>query len=144
MDNDVVKNICWGLLGGWILFVYLAAIGVLYGITIIGAKKAYMCFKFAVFSLAPYGKNVLTNYGSHKFGNTFWLITTGWQISIVCVVISALWYLTYYGRYLSSRWFHLAQFVVAPFGSVIKNTSLLNPTQTLVAQVTDNYFDISK
>lgn len=141
---DTVKNICWGIMGGFVTFIYFIVVGIIYGVTIIGIKKAWACFRFALFTLAPFGKNVYTNYGSHKFGNSFWIVTTGWQISFFCMVAAGIAYLTYYGRFLGARWFHLAQFVIAPFGSTIKTASLLSGESAIVGIRDENFFDITK
>lgn len=136
-NGDQAKNISWGILGGWVSFVYFVAIGIVYGITIIGVKKAYACFRFALFTLAPFGKNVATDIGSHKFGNAFWIVTTGWQISLYCVLAAALWYATYFGRYLGAKWLHLAQFVIAPFGAKIRKNDLLSGDDTAFVELRD-------
>lgn len=134
---NTVKNICWGLAGGIVTFVYFCFIGIVYGISIIGYKKAYACFKFAVYSLAPYGKNVASDYLSHKFGNTFWVITTGWQISFYCLILSAIFYASFFGRYLGAKWFHFAQFVLAPFGAKIRKTDLLSGNDSALVGLRD-------
>lgn len=132
-----IKNIVWGILGGYVVFLYFVIIGVAYCLTVIGVKKGYACFKFAVFSLAPFGKNAAADFLSHKAGNTFFTITTGWQISLYCLLTAGLWYATYFGRYLGNKWFHLAQFVLMPFGAKIMPTDLLNYTESGVVSKRD-------
>lgn len=130
-----IKNISFGLSGGWLLCLYFTFTAIVYALTIIGVKKAYALLKCASFCLSPYGKNVYTDFGSHKFGNTFWAITTGWQAAFICILFAGFWYLTIIGAYLGSRYFHLAQYAVAPFGAKCFPTTLLSGNETAVARV---------
>lgn len=135
MYMNKIKNIAFGLAGGWFLFFNIMAWAAVYAVTIIGIKKAYTLIKCAVFCLAPYGKNVYTDFASHKFGNTFWAFTTGWQVSLVCLVFAALWYATFVGAYIGQRFFHLAQYAVAPFGAKVYPVSLLSGEESAVVKL---------
>lgn len=130
-----VKNIAFGLSGGWFICLYFTFMAIIYALSIIGIKKSYALLKCAAFCLAPYGKNVYTHFGSHKFGNTFWAVTTGWQASFICVVFAGLWYATILGAYLGARFFHLAQYAVAPFGAKCYPTYLLTGGETAVVRL---------
>ena len=134
-----VKNIAFGLSGGWFLCLYFTSLAIVYALTIIGAKKAYALLKCAAFCLMPFGKNAYTDFMSHKFGNTFWAVTTGWQAAFVCLVFSAFWYATVFGAYLGSRYFHLAQYCVSPFGTKCYPTKLLTGGETAVARLREEH-----
>lgn len=129
------RNILFGLSGGWFIFLNFTAWAIVYALTIIGIKKAYALLKCAVFCLAPYGKNVYIDFGSHKIGNTFWAVTLGWQVAFVCLLFSAFWYATVLGAYLGQRYFHLAQFAVAPFGAKFYPTALLTGGETAIVRL---------
>lgn len=130
-----LKNIAFGLSGGWFVFLNLTAWAIVYVVSIVGVKKAYALLKCASFCLAPYGKNVYADYFSHKIGNTFWAFTTGWQVALVCILFSAFWYVTVFGAYLGQRYFHLAQYAVAPFGAKTHDTELLTGEESAVVRL---------
>ena len=133
-----IKNIAFGLSGGWFICLNLTAWAIVYALSIIGIKKAYALLKCAAYCLAPYGKNAYVNFLSHKFGNTFWAVTLGWQVAFVCLVFSALWYATVAGAYLGQRFFHLAQYAIAPFGARLVPVSLLGGGETAIAHLRTN------
>ncbi len=120
-----IKNVVWLLLGGYIMFIYFVIVGTAYVITIIGAKKGYACYKLAVFAVMPFGVNVAVDFWSHKIGNPFFALTTGWQASVVCLVFGAIMQVSYVGRYLANRWFHLSQYALMPFGAKVQRISRL-------------------
>lgn len=129
------KNIIFGLSGGWFIFIYFTLMAFFYALSIIGIKKAYGLLKCASFCIAPFGKNAYTDFGAHKFGNTFWAFTTGWQVAFICLVFSGFWYLTFFGAYLGQRYFHLAQYAVTPFGAKFSPTSLLAGDETAIVRL---------
>ena len=130
-----VKNIAFGIGGGWFIAVYFTSGAIVYALTIVGIKKAYALLKCAAFCFAPFGKNAYTDFMSHKFGNAFWAVTTGWQAALICVIFAAVWYATFFGAYLGSRFFHLAQYAICPFGTKCFPTDLLTGDETAFARV---------
>ena len=130
-----VKNVAFGLSGGWLLCLYFMATAVVYAISIVGVKKAYALLKCASFCLAPYGKNAYTDFASHKIGNAMWAATVGWQAALICMIFAAAWSITVAGLYLGVRYFHLAQYAIAPFGAKCYPVSLLTGGEKAVPQL---------
>lgn len=83
----------------------------------------------------PFGKNAYTDFMSHKLGNSLWAVTLGWQAALLCLVFSAFWYATVLGAYLGSRYFHLAQYAISPFGTKCYPTDLLGGDESAVAKL---------
>lgn len=121
----IIKNIAFGLSGGWLLAIYFTAAAILYALTIVGVKKAYALCKCASFCLLPYGRNVYTDFMSHKLGNILWACTIGWQAALLSMLFACIWYATILGAYLGNRYVHLAQYAVAPFGAKCYPVALL-------------------
>ena len=53
-----IGNILWMLLGGILISIYYALVGLLFCITIIGIPFGLQHFKMALLALAPFGKNI--------------------------------------------------------------------------------------
>lgn len=131
----IVKNIAFGLGGGFVICLYFTSMAIVYALSIVGIKKAYALLKCASFCIMPYGKNVYTDFMSHKFGNAMWAATTGWEAALICVVFAAFWYATVLGAYIGSRFFHLAQYTIAPFGAKCYPTALLTGGESTVVRL---------
>ena len=52
-------NILWFLLGGFLISLVYFVVGFLYCVTIIGIPFGYQLWKFGVFSLWPFGTEVV-------------------------------------------------------------------------------------
>ncbi len=112
-----VGNILWLTLGGWVVPFYFLFVGALYLLTVIGAKKAYACFRFAQFSLLPFGVEIRLNFEKKKFGNLFWIVTTGWPIALVSLAFSLVFYATIVGAPIGEQWRKLSRLSMCPFGA---------------------------
>lgn len=130
-----IKNIAFGLSGGWVISLYFISMAIVYALSIIGIKKAYTLLKCAAFCLMPYGKNAYTDFMSHKIGNSFWAVTTGWQAALICLIFAGIWCVTIFGLYLGARYFHLAQYVISPFGAKWYPTDLLTGDETAIVKL---------
>ncbi|MCI8458648.1 MAG: hypothetical protein HFE46_03145 [Clostridia bacterium] len=137
--KNLSKNIVFGLSGGWVLLLYFTATAIVYALTVVGAKKAYALLKCASFCVTPFGKNAYIDYGSHKVGNTFWAVTAGWQAALASLLFAAVWYATVVGAYLGSRYLHLAQYAVAPFGAKCYPNALLTGEETAVPRLREEH-----
>ncbi len=134
-----IKNLLFGLAGGWFLCFNILAWAAVYALSIIGIKKAYALVKCAAFCLVPYGKNAYIDFASHKFGNAFWAFTTGWQVAFVSMLFAAFWYATVVGARIGQRFFHLAQYAVAPFGAKFYPIDLLTGGETAVVRLREEH-----
>ena len=61
MDFGIMKfigNILWMVLGGFIISLYYALVGLLFCISIIGIPFGMQLFKMALLALVPFGKEI--------------------------------------------------------------------------------------
>ena len=61
MDFGIMKfigNIIWMVLGGFIISLYYALVGLLFCISIIGIPFGMQHFKMALLALVPFGKKI--------------------------------------------------------------------------------------
>lgn len=115
--GNIIWLLCGGLLVGLAWFIY----GILWCITIVGIPVGVQCFKFAVLTMCPFGKNVTvgTSFGSILL-NIFWIIVTGIPVSVTCAVIGLVLCCTVIGIPFGLQFFKIAQLALLPFGAKIE------------------------
>ncbi|MDR2939781.1 MAG: hypothetical protein LBV08_05600 [Clostridiales bacterium] len=98
----------------WVIF------GVFWCLTIVGIPIGLQCFKFAAFSLAPFGKDILLAHNSTSFIlNLLWIIFGGLEIAVTCAVIGLLFCISIIGIPFGYQCFKLAKLALMPFGAEI-------------------------
>lgn len=114
-------NILWIIFGGlaeslvWLLY------GILFCVTIIGIPLGNQCFKFAKFSLAPFGKEVIySDSGVSLVANVFWIIFCGIEMAAVNACMGVIMCITIIGIPFGKQFFKLAKLSLMPFGAKIK------------------------
>ena len=116
-------NLLWIVLGGFLISLYYAFIGLLFCISIIGIPFGVQLFKMAGLALCPFGKNVTCD--SRDMGclsilmNIIWIVVGGIEISIMHVTFGAILCVTVVGIPLGLQHFKMALLALAPFGQKI-------------------------
>jgi uncharacterized membrane protein YccF (DUF307 family) len=114
-----IANIIWILFGGLALFLSWLFIGLFLCITIIGLPFGVQCFKYAMLSLAPFGKKVDINFKKYFVSNLLWLVFFGWEMFIGYFVAGALCCITIVGIPAGLQVFKLSKLSIAPFGATV-------------------------
>ena len=118
-----IGNIFWMLLGGFLVSLYYALMGLLFCITIIGIPFGVQLFKIAGFALWPFGHQVTA--GSNDTSvlsilmNIIWIICGGIEIAILHVWFGIIFCITIIGIPLGLQHFKMALLALAPFGKEI-------------------------
>ena len=115
-----IGNILWLLLGGLVISLYYAVIGLLYCITIIGIPFGLQAFKMAGLSLWPFGKTVNGNFGKHPIANILWFIFGGFGLAFGFLIAGLFWCITIIGIPFGKQCFKLAKLALAPFGATVQ------------------------
>ena len=116
-------NLLWIVLGGFLISLYYAIVGILFCISIIGIPFGVQLLKMAGLALCPFGKNVTCD--SRDMGclsilmNIIWIVVGGIEISIMHVTFGAILCLTIVGIPLGIQHFKMALLALAPFGQKI-------------------------
>ena len=116
-------NVIWFILGGFLISLYYAFIGILFCISIIGIPFGVQLFKMAGLALFPFGKDVTCD--SREMGclsilmNIIWIVVGGIEISIMHVTFGAILCVTVVGIPLGLQHFKMALLALAPFGQKI-------------------------
>lgn len=116
-----IGNLFWFLLGGLVLSLGWAIVGLIICCTLIGIPFGMQCFKIAGFVIWPFGRNVeIGNFGAvGLIGNIIWILLFGWELCISHLVFGLFLYITIAGIPFGMQHFKLAQLALIPFGAKI-------------------------
>lgn len=114
-----ICNVLWFIFGGVVYGILWSLLGLLLCITIIGIPFGRQCFKFAVLSFCPFGKNVVINFSAYPIMNILWMIFFGWEMAVGAFVSGVLLCVTIIGIPFGLQVFKLAQAYLIPFGATI-------------------------
>lgn len=128
MDNTSMKfigNLLWLILGGLLVSVCYFIAGLLYCITIIGIPFGYQLWKFGVFSLWPFGTEVVdgNNAGGclSIFMNILWILLGWWEIAAAHLVCGLICCITIIGIPFGLQHFKIALLSLTPFGKTFQS-----------------------
>lgn len=116
-----VGNILWLLLVGWHTAIGWLLIGLLLCLPIVTIPFAVQCFKFAGFTLWPFGRVALKHTqtpGASLLGNILWFIP-GLLLALGYFIGGVLLCITLIGIPFGIQSFKFAGLALAPFGRVI-------------------------
>lgn len=114
---NLLGNILWFIIVGFLSFIAWTITGLLWCLTIIGIPFGLQCFKIGSFTLFPFGKKVQTNFDSHPLANVIWLILFGWELALGYIIIAAILAITIIGIPFAKQCFKLANLSLLPFGA---------------------------
>lgn len=126
MDFGVMKfigNIIWMVLGGFIISLYYALVGLLFCISIIGIPFGMQLFKMAGLALWPFGHDVTP--GANDGGclslimNVIWIVLGGIEIALMHVTLGIGFCITIVGIPFGLQHFKMALLALVPFGKEI-------------------------
>ena len=126
MDFGIMKfigNILWMVLGGFIISLYYALVGLIFCITIIGIPFGMQLFKMAGLALWPFGHDVTP--GANDGGclslimNVIWIVLGGIEIALMHVTLGIGFCITIVGIPFGLQHFKMALLALVPFGKKI-------------------------
>ena len=116
-------NILWLIMGGLVVSLYYALMGVLFCITVIGIPFGLQLIKMAGLALWPFGRDVHSD--SNDGGclsiimNFIWIIFGGIEIALLHVGFGIICCLTIVGIPFGMQHFKMAILAFIPFGKKI-------------------------
>lgn len=121
---NVLMNILWFVLGGFISFISWGVIGILWCLTIVGIPVGLQCFKFAKMAAAPFGKDIhFSDSGTSLLINVVWILLGGMALAIEEVVLGVIFCITIVGIPFGLQHFKHAKLALLPFGAKIYPTN---------------------
>lgn len=113
-------NTLWFLLGGAIMGISWAVVGVLWCLTIVGIPVGVQCFKFAELAFFPFGREVVFGGGAGSvLLNLLWLIFGGLALAVEAAAVGILFCITVVGIPFGLQCFKIAKLALMPFGARI-------------------------
>lgn len=121
---NVLMNIIWFILGGFISFISWGVIGILWCMTIVGIPVGMQCFKFAKMGAAPFGKEIqFSDSGASLLINIVWILLGGLALALEEIVLGAIFCVTIIGIPFGLQHFKHAKLALLPFGARIYRTN---------------------
>lgn len=118
-----IGNILWMVLGGFIISLYYALVGLIFCISIIGIPFGMQLFKMAGLALWPFGHDVTP--GANDGGclslimNVIWIVLGGIEIALMHVTLGIGFCITIVGIPFGLQHFKMALLALVPFGKEI-------------------------
>ena len=116
-------NILWLIMGGLVVSLYYALMGVLFCITVIGIPFGLQLIKMAGLALWPFGRDVHSD--SNDGGclsiimNVIWILVGGIEIATIHVTFGICLCVTIIGIPFGMQHFKMAILALIPFGKRI-------------------------
>ena len=122
---NLLLNIIWLILGGFIVvFAYLLG-GILLCITIIGIPFGFQSFKLAGLALAPFGREIREKEppggALAVIMNIIWIILPGLELAIFHLVMALVLALTIIGLPLAAQHLKMTRLALIPFGFEVRD-----------------------
>ena len=118
-----IGNILWLIMGGLVVSLYYALMGILFCITVIGIPFGLQLIKMAGLALWPFGRDVHsdTNDGGclSIIMNVIWIIFGGIEIALLHIGFGIVCCLTIVGIPFGMQHFKMAILAFVPFGKKI-------------------------
>ena len=119
---NLLLNILWLILGGFVIFIEYVISGLLMCLTIIGIPFGLQCFKLAIFALAPFGSQAVDTDTSNGclpvLFNVLWILIGGIWIAVTHLILALIFAITIIGIPFAVQHVKMAGFAIAPFISL--------------------------
>ena len=113
-------NLIWIIFGGLVSALGYLLAGLVWCITIIGIPFGLQAFKMAKLVLAPFGKEVKSNFGAHPIANLLWFILGGFGIMLEQFLAGVIFCITIIGIPFGKQMFKMAALSAFPFGATVE------------------------
>lgn len=119
----LIGNTLWLVLGGILISLYYALVGLLFCLSIIGIPFGLQLFKMAGFSLWPFGREVVS--GPNDAGclsilmNIIWILCGGIGIALLHLWLGIVLCITIIGIPFGLQHFKMVRLAFIPFGKQI-------------------------
>ena len=122
---NLLLNIVWLILGGFIVVLAYFLGGILLCITIIGIPFGIQCFKLAGLALAPFGREIREKEPPSGalavIMNVIWIILPGLELAVFHLLMALLLALTIIGLPLAAQHLKMTRLALIPFGFEVRD-----------------------
>lgn len=117
---NLLLNIIWLILGGFIVVVSYLLGGIVLCLTIIGIPFGIQCFKLAGLALMPFGREIREKKppggALAVIMNVIWIILPGLELAVFHLIMALLLAITIIGLPLAVQHLKMTRLAILPFG----------------------------
>lgn len=121
---NLILNIIWLILGGFIIALGYVLGAVLLCITIVGIPFGIQCFKLAGLALAPFGREVREKEPPSGalavIMNIIWIILPGLELAVLHLFLALFFAITIIGLPLAAQHLKMTRLALLPFGFEVR------------------------
>jgi uncharacterized membrane protein YccF (DUF307 family) len=121
---NLLLNIVWLILGGFVVVLAYSLGGILLCITIIGIPFGLQCFKLAGLAVAPFGSEVREKEppggAIAVIMNIIWIILPGLELALFHLVMAVILGVTIIGLPLAAQHLKMTRLAILPFGAEVR------------------------
>jgi uncharacterized membrane protein YccF (DUF307 family) len=121
---NLLLNIIWLILGGFIVVIAYLLGGILLCVTIIGIPFGIQCFKLAGLALMPFGREIREKEPPSGalavIMNVIWIILPGLELAVFHLIMALLFAITIIGLPLAAQHLKMTRLAILPFGFEVK------------------------
>ena len=122
---NLLLNIIWLILGGFIVAIAYVLGAVLLCITIVGIPFGIQCFKLAGLAVAPFGREIREKEPPSGclavVMNIIWIILPGLELAIFHLIMALLFAITIIGLPLAAQHLKMTRLALLPFGFQVRD-----------------------
>lgn len=117
---NLLLNIIWLILGGFIVVISYLLGGIVLCLTIIGIPFGIQCFKLAGLALMPFGREIREKKppggALAVIMNVIWIILPGLELAVFHLMMALLLAITIIGLPLAAQHLKMTRLAILPFG----------------------------
>ena len=122
---NLLLNIVWLILGGFIVVVAYLLGALILCLTIIGIPFGVQCFKLAGLAIAPFGREVREKEPPGGcvavVMNILWIILPGLELALFHLFMALLFAITIIGLPLATQHLKMTRLALIPFGFEVRD-----------------------
>jgi uncharacterized membrane protein YccF (DUF307 family) len=123
---NLLLNIIWLILGGFIVVLAYLLGGILLCLTIIGIPFGIACFKLAGLALVPFGREIREKEppggALAVIMNIIWILLPGLELAIFHLLMALVLAVTIIGIPLASQHLKMTRLAILPFGFEVRES----------------------
>ena len=110
-------NLIWFICGGFLMALILFLLGLICYVTLILIPFGRQFIKIAGLVIAPFGKEVDTDYDAHPYLNIMWMVTDVY--TLFTFLVGIILHVTIIGIPFGKQCLKIAHLASSPFGAVV-------------------------
>ena len=122
---NLLLNLVWLILGGFVVVIAYLLGALLLCITIIGIPFGIQCFKLAGLAIAPFGREIVEKQPPSGalavIMNIIWIILPGLELALFHLFMALILAITIIGLPLAAQHLKMTRLALIPFGFEVRD-----------------------